>query len=154
MNGSKVQTVGETAVPPPTLRTRILRMSILWAVLGAFTGASVGLQGGGMIGAIAGMIAGMVEFATLGIIFVFIGGRPDETMLGAMAGLVVGLSIGVLGGPAPIVVVANCGLTVGAMLGATFRAYLRLLTLPVILLRRLRRRHQRRRSSPSGTMDT
>jgi hypothetical protein len=44
-------------------------------------GASVGLQSGGMIGAIAGMIAGMVELATLGIILVFIGGTPDQTML-------------------------------------------------------------------------
>jgi hypothetical protein len=124
------------------MRTRILQMSKVWAVLGAIMGASLGMSGGGLIGAIAGLIVGTSELVTLGVIFALLGGRPQETILGAAGGLLGSLAVGMMGGPAPIVLVANFGLMVGAIVGATVRAYFRLLSLPLIVIRRLQRRHQ------------
>jgi hypothetical protein len=111
-------------------------MSTVWATLGAVIGTSVGIQGGGLNGAILAMMAGMVELAVLGVAFAIAGGTPEETMLGGVAGLLLGLAACAVGGQAPVVLVTNFGLLVGAILGATLRAYLRLLSLPVILLGR------------------
>jgi hypothetical protein len=118
-------------------------MSVVWAALGAVMGASVGMEGGGFIGAIAGMMAGIVEFAMLGAIFAVVGGRPEETVLGAVGGLLAGLAFSMMRVQAPLVLIANFGLVVGAIVGATLRPYLRLLSLPVILLSRILHRHQR-----------
>jgi len=103
----------------------------------------MGMQGGGIIGAIAGMLAGMVELAMLGAIFAVVGGRPGESVLGALGGLLVGLAFGVMSVQAPVVLVANFGMVVGAIAGATLRAYLRLLALPCLALGRLLHRQQR-----------
>jgi hypothetical protein len=117
-------------------------MSTVWATLGAVIGTSVGIQGGALIDAILAMMTGIVELAVLGVAFAIAGGTPGETMLGGVAGLLVGLAACAVGGQAPVVLVTNFGLLVGAILGATLRAYLRLLSLPVILLgRTLSSRH-------------
>jgi hypothetical protein len=144
MSASTFQTLSASPASHPPLGRRILRMSAVWAALGAVMGASVGLQGGGIIGAFAGMMAGAVELAMLGAIFAVVGGRPDESVLGAVAGLLLGLAFGLMNVQAPVVLVANFGMVVGAIAGATLRAYLRLLALPVVVLgRRLRPRHRR-----------
>jgi xanthosine utilization system XapX-like protein len=101
------------------------------------------MQGGGIIGAIAGMLAGIVELAMLGAIFAVVGGRPGESVLGAVAGLLAGLAFALVRVPAPVVMVANFGMVVGAIAGATLRPYLRLLSLPFVALGRLIRRRQR-----------
>jgi hypothetical protein len=137
MIATKCQTACSPSVGHPTLRARIVRMAAVWAVLGAVMGASVGMQGGGPVGAVAGMMAGMVELATLGVLFAVVGGTPQETVLGAVGGLLAGLGFGVMRFQAPVVLLANFGLIVGAIAGATLRAYLRLLTLPVVALGRL-----------------
>jgi hypothetical protein len=143
MSAWKSQTLSPPYPSHPTLRRRILRMATVWAALGAVMGASVGRESGGLIGAIAGMMAGIVELALLGSIFTLIGGRPKETILGAVGGLIVGLAIGMPGGQVPVVRAAVFGLLVGAMAGATLRAYIRLLSLPIVLLGRiLRTRHR------------
>ena len=98
-------------------------MSVVWAALGAIMGASVGMEGGGFIGAIAGMMAGIVEFAMLGAIFAVVGGRPEETVLGAVGGLLAGLAFNMMRVQAPLVLVANFGLVVGAIVGATLRPF-------------------------------
>ncbi len=143
MSLSQCQLQSQATASHPTLRRRILRMMTVWAALGAIMGASLGMSGGGLSGAIAGMIAGMFELAALGTVFALLGGRPEETVLGAGVGLLAGLAFGVMRVQAPLVLVANFGLVVGAMVGATLRPYLRLLTLPVLLLGRLLRRYQR-----------
>src|SRR5258708_7109807 len=63
--------------------------------------------------------------------------------LGAVVGLRGGLAFGVMRVQVPLVLVANFGLVVGAIAGATLRAYLRLLSLPVVLLGRLLLRDRR-----------
>ena len=139
MSALESQTFSPTPVPHPTLGKRILRMKAVWAALGAIVGASVGMECGGFIGAIVVVMAGMVEFATLGALFALIGGRPKETILGAVGGLLGGLAVGMIGGQASVVLLANVGLVVGAIVGATLRAYLWLLSLPVVLLGRILR---------------
>ena len=140
MSALESQTFSPTPVPHPTLGKRILRMKAVWAAPGAIVGANVGMECGGFIGAIAVVVvAGMVEFATLGAIFALIGGRPKETILGALGGLIGGLAVGMMGGQASVVLLANVGLVVGAIVGATLRAYLWLLSLPVVLLGRILR---------------
>jgi hypothetical protein len=124
---SNLSTASPTAVLQPTLGRRVLRMAAVWAVLGAIMGASVGMARGGIVGAIAGMIGGMLELAALGAIFATVGGRPDESVLGALVGLLAGLAFGLVTVHAPAVLVANFGMVVGAIAGATLRAYLRLL---------------------------
>jgi hypothetical protein len=114
-------------------------MMTVWAGLGAIMGASLGMSGGGFMGA----IAGMVELAALGAVFGALGGRPQETILGAAGGLLGSLAVGIMGGPAPIIFVANFGMIYGAIVGATLQSYIRLLALPVTLLGRLLRRCQR-----------
>jgi hypothetical protein len=118
-------------------------MSTAWAALGAVVGASLGLGGGGIIGAIATMIAGTAELAVLGAIFALIGGTPRESIIGAVGGLLIGLTVGMVGGQGSVALVANFGLVFGAITGATLRPYLRLLSLPIIFLVRLLHRDQR-----------
>jgi hypothetical protein len=143
MSVSQCQLQSQATASHPTLGRRILRMSVVWAALGAVVGTSAGMEGGGLIGAVAGMMAGIVEFAMLGAIFAVVGGRPDESVLGAVGGLLVGLASCAISIRAPVVLVANFGLVFGAMVGATLRAYLRLLSLPVVFLGRLLLRDQR-----------
>jgi hypothetical protein len=88
------------------------------------------------------MIAGMVELAVLGACFALIGGRPGESVAGAVAGFLTGLTVGLVAKPAPVVLAASFGLVFGAIAGATLRPYLNLLSLPFVLLGRLLRRHQ------------
>jgi hypothetical protein len=121
----------------------MLRMSIVWAALGAILGASMGLERGEIISIIATMFAGMIEFAVLGVIFAVMGGRPEESIVGAVGGLLVGLTVAMVGGTAPVGFVASFGLVFGAITGATLRSYLRLLALPVNLLGRMLHRHRR-----------
>jgi hypothetical protein len=147
MSASKSQNIYSTPTSNPTPCGRILRMSTVWATLGVVIGTSIGIQAGGMTGAIVAMMVGMVELAVLGVTFAIVGGTPEETMLGGVAGLLVGLSACAAGGQAPIVLVTNFGLLVGAILGATLRAYVRLLSLPIILLGRPPRSGHRSRDS-------
>jgi hypothetical protein len=117
-------------------------MSTVWAALGAVMGASLAYEVGGFIGAVAGMLVGISELANFGVIFALIGGRPQETISGAVGGLLGGLVVGIGGGQAPVILLANVGLAVGAVVGATLHAYIRVLSLPIILLERMLRRHQ------------
>jgi hypothetical protein len=143
MSASTFQTLPPTPASHPTLGRRILGMSAVWATLGAVMGASLGLEGGGIIGAISTMIAGTAELAVLGAIFALIGGTPRESILGAVVGLPIGLTVGLVGEQRSVALVANFGLIFGAITGATLRPYLRLLSLPVVLLGRLLRRDRR-----------
>jgi hypothetical protein len=127
----------------PTVRARILPMSRVWAFLGAVMGASLGMEAAGVLGAIAGMLAGISELAAFGVIFALAGGSPQETVLGSVGGLLGGLAVGLMGGPAPVVLLANVGLFAGAIVGATLHACLRLLSFPIILLERSARRRRR-----------
>jgi hypothetical protein len=97
------------------------------------------MEAGGIIGAVAAMFVGISEMTALGAIFALVGGRPQETILGAVGGLLGGLAVGMMGGSTPIVLLANIGLVVGAIVGSTLRAYLRLLSLPIVLLGRILR---------------
>jgi hypothetical protein len=118
-------------------------MMAVWAILGVFVGAATGLEGGGTIGAVAGTIAGMVELALLGAVFALVRGKPRESLVGAGAGLLVGLTVGMAGQRDSIILVSNFGLIYGAIVGATLRSYLRLLSLPIVILGRILRRHRR-----------
>jgi hypothetical protein len=129
-------------------------MMKVWAALGAVMGAGVGLEGGGIVGAVAGTIAGMVELAVLGACCTLVGGRPEESVVGAVVGLLAGLTVGIVATPAPVGLVAGFGLVFGAITGATLRPYLKLLSLPVILLGRLVHRHQRSVLSARRRMGT
>jgi hypothetical protein len=122
----------------------MLRKMAVWAILGAIMGASLGMLGGGFIGAIAGMVVGTSEVVNLGVIFALLGGTPQEAILGAGGGLLGSLAVGMMGGRAPILLVATVGMMVGAIVGATLHSALRLLALPVVLLGRLLRRCQGR----------
>jgi hypothetical protein len=126
----------------------------VWAALGAVMGAGVGLEGGGIVGAVGGMIAGMVELAVLGACCALVGGRPGESVVGAVVGLLAGLTVGIGAKPAPVGLVASFGLIFGAITGATLRPYLKLLSLPLLLLGRLLRRHQRSVLIVRGRMGT
>src|SRR5262249_21125822 len=98
---------------------------------------------GGIIWITATMIAGMVELAVLGVIFALIGGRPQESIVGAVGGLLAGLTAGTVSGTAPVGFVASFGLVFGAITRATLRPHPRLLALPVSLLGRMLHRHRR-----------
>jgi hypothetical protein len=163
MTAPRVKSVIARLTRDPATRTRILQMSTVWAVLGAVVGASVGMAGGGAIGGLAGALVGLSELPTLGVIAALMGGRPKETILGAIGGLLGGLAVGVPGvhAPAAVLLLANVGLIVGAIVGSTLQAYFRLLALPITFLERFGRpirplavialRHDGRAEQPSIT---
>lgn len=131
-----------TPQPPP--RGRVRRMATAWMALGAVMGAGLGIDDGGGTGVIAFMIAGMIEMAALGAVFGLIGGGPEESIVGASWGLIVGLATGLIVGHARIILVADLGLIIGAIAGATIRPYFRLIALPALLLARVRPARHRR----------
>jgi hypothetical protein len=125
-------------------------MAAAWAALGAVMGAGLAMDGGDVHGVIAFMIAGMIEMAALGAVFGLIGGGPQESVVGAVWGLVVGLATGLVAGHARVVLVADLGLVVGAVAGGTLRPYLRVMSLPALLLCRVLPAGRRRLTSPRG----
>jgi hypothetical protein len=143
-----------TAAARPTLRRRILRMMGVWAILGALMGAGAGLAGGGIAGAIGGTIAGTVELTLLGACFALIGGRPGESIFGAVAGLLTGLTVSIAAQPASPILVTCFGLVFGGIAGATLRPYLKLLALPVILFGRFLRQRRWPMLSPTRLTGT
>jgi hypothetical protein len=66
-------------------------------------GASVGMQGGDLIGAIAALMGGAVELAMLRAMFAVVGERPEESVLGAVVGLLFGRTFGLVSVQAPVV---------------------------------------------------
>jgi hypothetical protein len=123
-------------------------MATAWAALGAVLGAGLGMDSGGGIGVIGFMIAGMTEMAALGAAFGLIGGGPKESVVGAVWGLVVGLATGLVAGHPRVARVADLGLVVGAEVGGTLRPYLRLISLPTLLLGRVLSARRRRLMQP------
>ena len=91
---------------------------------------------GGIAGGVAGALLGVSELASLGVASALIGGRPQETIYGAIGGFLGGLAVGIAGGGAPVVLLANVGLLVGAIVGATLSAQVRVLSLAAVLLER------------------
>jgi hypothetical protein len=59
-------------------------------------------------------------------------------------GLVVGLATGLVAGHPRVVLVADLGLVVGAVAGGTLRPYVRLISLPALLLGRVLSARRRR----------
>jgi hypothetical protein len=112
-------------------------MACVWAGLGVILGLGVSPASGDVVGVVACMVTGIIELAALGAILTFIGGRPGESLVGAGCGLALGAIAGLAGVPTGPVPAAPFGLVVGALAGATLRAYFRLITLPVVLLVRI-----------------
>jgi hypothetical protein len=132
----RIRTLIASLASDRTTRTRILQMATIWAVLGAVVGARVGMAGRGAFGALAGALVGVSELPTVGVIFALLGGKPHETILGSIGGFLGGLTVGMIGGQAPVVLLATVGLLVGAIVGSTLQAYVRLVSLPIALLER------------------
>jgi hypothetical protein len=145
VNASQFQTFSPELTVAPTLQKRILRLSTIWATLGALVGASLGKEAGGFFGAVLGMFLGISELTTLGVVFALIGGRPQETILGAIGGLLGSLAVGMMEGPVPIVLLAVVGLVVGAIAGALHRACILVLSFLIIVLGRALRTGDRTR---------
>jgi hypothetical protein len=144
MSAFRLPALATTPAFRHTLGRRVLRMTTTWAALGVVMGASLGIDNGSVVGAVACMIAGMIEMASMGAVFGLIGGKPQECVVGAVSGLIVGLVTGLVAGQTHLGFVAAFGLVVGALIGATFRPYLRLISLPIVLLVRfLPIRHRR-----------
>jgi hypothetical protein len=125
-------------------------MALTWAGLGAVMGAIVGWEQGGFVGALVSLIVGMIELVPLGAVLSLIGGGPRESLLGGGCGLAVGAVAGLTGVPAGPGLVAAFGLVVGALVGATLRPYLRLVSLPILFLLRVLPGRQPRSAPTSG----
>jgi len=110
---------------PP--RRRVLQMALVWAFIGQWVGADIGMRAGGLVGSIAGAVAVMAEMAVLGAFLGWIGGRPRDTIIGAVLGLIAGVALAPLTGHADLLSRANMGLIAGASDGATLRPYLRMI---------------------------
>lgn len=128
----------ETSSPRPSLGTRVRGMAVTWAFLGAAMGASAGGVSGGFVGGFAGMIAGAIELAALGAVLGVIGGRPGESLLGGVCGVAAGILARLVGGHPNPVLAADFGLVFGGLVGATLRPYCRLISLPFLVLGRIR----------------
>ncbi|HBI45387.1 MAG TPA: hypothetical protein DDY78_21425 [Planctomycetales bacterium] len=106
--------------PPYSLGGRVRDMTLLWTALGAVVGVGSTSFKGGAIGVVSGAIAGILVLPFLGAFLGLIGGRPQETLFGALCGSLVGAAAGALGGSADLPAQATFTLLIGALIGATF----------------------------------
>jgi hypothetical protein len=106
--------------PPYSLGSRVRDMALLWVALGVVLGAGSTSFKGGAIGVVSGAIAGILILPFLGGFLGLIGGRPQETLFGALSGLVVGAAAGALHGSADLPAQVTFTLMLGALVGATF----------------------------------
>jgi len=110
----------------PNLGRRITAMIRAWAILGAVVGIHTGwrLQGG-LLATIAQTIAGIVVFSMVGLLLAAFTGRPNESLLGGAVGLLIGVVAVPLGSNMPAGETVNLCLTMGALVGATCRPWIR-----------------------------
>src|SRR5260370_2745264 len=99
-----------------SLARRIVAMVLLWLALGGLVGVLTAPPDGGVIGLLAGAVAGMIVLSIPGVIFGLLGGRWQETLLGAACGLAVGSVSALVYGSLS----AGLCLLIGACAGATF----------------------------------
>jgi hypothetical protein len=111
--------------PPYPLGARVRDMTLLFVAFGALVGAGTTSFKGGAVGVISGATAGMIVLPFLGATLGLIGGRPRETLFGALCGLAVGAAAAALGGSADLPAQATFTLLLGTLIGATFPAMFR-----------------------------
>jgi len=100
------------------LALRVRNMVLLWLALGALIGAWTSPARGGLLDVVAGAIAGTLILTPLGAALGLLGGRHDETMIGALAGFILG-SLAALGAGGDLAFLSCTGLLGGGLLGAT-----------------------------------
>jgi hypothetical protein len=99
-------------------------MVLLWFGVGALVGALSAPIDGGLVGFAAGALAGMIVLPALGAFFALVGGRWQESLLGAACGLGSAIAYAIFSGYSPLAV--SLLLLLGACAGATLPQMCRL----------------------------
>lgn len=105
------------------VQDKVLRMTLLWLGIGIAVGILSAPPERGIVGMIAGAIAGIIVMPFMGAFLGLIGGQWRETLLGGLAGLILGFGLGIASGVPELRPAANVGLVGGAIVGATFFSY-------------------------------
>jgi hypothetical protein len=107
-----------------SMGANVLRMTLLWLAFGPVVGVLSSPLEEGIIRIVAGMIAGVIVCVPCGVLMGLIGGQWRESLVGGVAGLTLGLSVGMVTGFSELMAAGNVGLVGGAMVGATVFTYL------------------------------
>jgi hypothetical protein len=107
-----------------SMGVNVLRMTLLWLAFGPVVGVLSSPLEEGFTRMVAGVIAGVIVCVPFGVLLGLIGGQWRESLVGGMAGLTLGLSVGMASGFSQLMAAGNVGLVGGAMVGATVFTYL------------------------------
>jgi hypothetical protein len=102
----------------------VLRMTLLWLAFGPVVGVLSSPLEEGFARIVAGVIAGMIVCLPFGVFLGLIGGQWRESLVGGVAGLTLGVGVGVASGVSELMAAGNVGLVGGALVGATIFTYL------------------------------
>jgi hypothetical protein len=107
------------AVPEVRIWRRAAAMVGIWLFFGIVVGLSITKPNAGVMVYVAGAIAGMIVLSPIGFLLGLLGGRWNESLIGAAVGQVVGFCVGLIGKWMEPNLLATIGLIYGALLGAT-----------------------------------
>ena len=98
----------QAASPRSGIKKRVVGMAFAWLILGAAVGANAGLRlQAGAIAVAAQVTAGIIVFSLLGVLLGLFVARAEESMLGGLCGMLVGLASGSRENPAAQAEIAN-----------------------------------------------
>jgi hypothetical protein len=118
----------QAASPRSGIKKRVVGMAFAWLILGAAVGANAGLRlQAGAIAVAAQVTAGIIVFSLLGVLLGLFVARAEESMLGGLCGMLVGLASGSRENPAAQAEIANLCLVMGALVGATGWPWIRII---------------------------
>jgi hypothetical protein len=118
-----------------TLFRRVQQMVLLWGGLGVVVGVITSPPDSDYLALVATIIAGLLLLPPMGLVLGLVGGRWNESLLGACVGLVLAMaSAMVMPSLAPLAAAGVCVL-VGGMMGGTLPVFARLLKWSILAAR-------------------
>ena len=99
--------------------SRVLKMTLLWFGFGIALGASFGMAEGDLAGLLGFLVAGVIVVPPFGFLVGLLGAHWIESLVGAVAGWLVGIVLAFVSGTAEGHVLAGTWFVMGGLIGAT-----------------------------------
>jgi len=102
------------------IKRRLVSMAVAWLFLGAVTGIHIGWRlNEGVLPIVSNAIAGMTVFSLIGVLMSFFADRAEESIIGGLCGMLVGIATSTWEGAGEPGYAINLCLIAGALIGAT-----------------------------------